>query len=68
MQRLIHKDIQCCGGEMLYAVRDLLGIADWYAGLAEPHLASAIARSAGCAVVVLAVTAGLNRLGFRLRL
>jgi len=27
-----------------------------------------MARSIGCAVVILAVTAGLNRLGFRLKL
>jgi predicted acyltransferase len=54
--------------EMLYSVRELLGIAGWYAGLAEASLASAIARPAACAVAVLAVTAGLNRAGFRLRL
>jgi hypothetical protein len=40
-----------------------------YGGLAGHHLAWAIARSAGCvAILLLGVTAGLNRLGFRLKL
>ncbi len=47
---------------------DLLGLDGWYFRLATPDLAHAMARSIGCAVVILAVTAGLNRLGFRLKL
>lgn len=54
--------------EMLPSVVDLLGIGNGYGRLAQPHLACAVARSAGCAVAVLAATAGINRLGFRLRL
>jgi len=47
---------------------DFVGLDDWYGGLAAPNLACAVARSAGCAAVLLCLTAGLNRLGFRLRL
>ena len=54
--------------EMLPSLLDLLRIGDWYGRLAGLHLASAVALSAGCALAVLAATAGLNRLGFRLRL
>ena len=54
--------------EMLPSLIQFAGAASWYGHLAQPHLANAMARSAGCAVVILAVTAGLNRLGFRLRL
>ena len=50
--------------EMMGAVLDLIHLGDWYGGLAEHTLAGAIARSAGCGVVLLAVTAGLNRIGF----
>lgn len=54
--------------EMMESVFDLLNWSDWYDGLAEHTLAGAIARSAGCGVVLLAITAGLNRIGFRLKL
>jgi predicted acyltransferase len=54
--------------EMMESVFDLLNWSDWYDGLAEHSLAGAIARSAGCGVVLLAITAGLNRIGFRLKL
>jgi predicted acyltransferase len=54
--------------EMHWSVFDLLGVGDWYSRLAEPDLAHAMARSIGGAVVILSVTAGLNRLGFRLKL
>ncbi len=50
------------------AALELVGLGGWYARLAEPDLAHAMARSIGCAVAILAVTAGLNRLGFRLKL
>lgn len=46
----------------------LLGLADWYHWLAGPDLVQAVARAAGCGVVILCMTAGLNRLGFRLKL
>lgn len=47
---------------------ELLHLGDWYDRLSGPHLANACARSIGCAVVVLAITALLNRIGFRLKL
>jgi heparan-alpha-glucosaminide N-acetyltransferase len=53
---------------MYWAIFTLLGLGDWYSRLAEPDLAHAMARSIGLAVVILALTAGLNRLGFRLKL
>jgi len=54
--------------EMQESVFDLLHLGDWYDGLAQGSLAGAIARSAGCGVVILLITAGLNRIGFRLKL
>jgi predicted acyltransferase len=54
--------------EMLPSLIDLAHLDGFYSGLAEHGLASAVARSAGCAAVLLFATAGLNRLGFRLKL
>jgi len=54
--------------EMMGSVLDLIHLGDWYGNLAEHTLAGAIARSAGCGIVLLALTAGLNRIGFRLKL
>jgi predicted acyltransferase len=54
--------------EGLPSTIDLLRLDDWYASLAAPGLAHAVARSAGSALVLLAATIGLNRLGFRLKL
>jgi heparan-alpha-glucosaminide N-acetyltransferase len=54
--------------EMHGSALDLVGLGGWYSRLAMPDLAHAMARSIGCAVVILALTAGLNRLGFRLKL
>ena len=59
--------------EMMESVMELISLGnwnmgDWYGGLAEHTLAGAIARSAACGLVLLAITAGLNRFGFRLRL
>ncbi|HEX4265364.1 MAG TPA: DUF5009 domain-containing protein [Verrucomicrobiae bacterium] len=54
--------------ETMGSVLDLVRLGEWYGGLAEHTLAGAIARSAGCGVLVLAITAGLNRIGFRLKL
>ncbi|MEN6333241.1 MAG: DUF5009 domain-containing protein [Phycisphaerales bacterium] len=53
---------------MLWFVLDLSRLGGWYGRLAEPHLANAVARSAGVAVVILAFSVVLNRLGFRLKL
>jgi predicted acyltransferase len=53
---------------MLPSLIDLSGLAEWYGQLATPHLLNAISRSLGCAMLVLGVTAGLNALGFRVRL
>ncbi len=53
---------------MLPSAVNLFGLDDWYSRLAEPDLAHAMARSMSCAVVILSVTAGLNRVGFRLKL
>lgn len=53
---------------VLWFVLDLLSLGEWYGGLAEPHLANAVGRSAGTAVVLLSFSVVLNRLGFRLKL
>ena len=45
----------------------LLHLDSWYASLAQAGLAHAVARSASCAVLILSLTALLNRAGFRLR-
>ncbi len=54
--------------EMVPSALDLFGLDGWYSRLAEPDLAHAMARSIGCAIVILAVSVGLNRIGFRLKL
>jgi len=54
--------------EMLPSALDLVHLDNAYDALAGGNLFTAIARSAGCAVVILCVTAGLNRAGFRLKL
>jgi predicted acyltransferase len=54
--------------EMLPSVIELLGLGVWYKHLAEPTLPCAIARSAGCAAIILLFSASLNRAGFRLKL
>jgi heparan-alpha-glucosaminide N-acetyltransferase len=54
--------------EMMYSVLDLVHLGNWYGSLSGPTLANAIARSVGCSIFVLLLTAGLNRLGFRLKL
>ena len=60
---------------LAYLISNLLpSVIDWlqlnndYAALATPHLFNALARSVGCAILILAATAGLNRAGFRLKL
>jgi heparan-alpha-glucosaminide N-acetyltransferase len=54
--------------EMSGSLFDALHLGDWYYRLSEPNLAAAITRSAACGVVILFISSGLNRLGFRLRL
>ncbi len=44
------------------------GLIEWYGRLAQPHLANAIGRSVGLAIFLIAITAILNRIGFRLKL
>ena len=52
--------------EMLPSFLDLTHLGNWYDALGDKSLFAGIARSAGCAAVLLCITAGLNRLGFRL--
>ncbi len=47
---------------------DWLKLWDWYGHVASPTLANAVTRSAICALLILLATAGLNRVGFRVRL
>ena len=54
--------------EMLPGLLDMLHLGDWYGGLSEFHLAGAIARSMICGAVILLVSVGLNRIGFKLKL
>jgi heparan-alpha-glucosaminide N-acetyltransferase len=49
-------------------VFELLHLDQWYVHLAQPGLANAIGRSLGCAIFILALSVGLNRIGFRLKL
>ena len=51
--------------DLFPSLLNALHLGGWYGRLAEPYLACAVLRSAGCAVVILAITAGLNRLGKR---
>ncbi|HTR40154.1 MAG TPA: DUF5009 domain-containing protein [Pseudomonadales bacterium] len=54
--------------EMQESVFHLLHLGNWYDVLSQGSLAAAIARSIACAVIILLITAGLNRIGFRLKL
>ena len=54
--------------ELLPSALDLVGLDRWYSGIGERGLGLAVARSAGCGVLLLATTVGLNRVGFRLKL
>lgn len=47
---------------------ELFHLDRWYARLAEANLVCAVSRSLGCAIVLLALTVLLNRIGFRLKL
>ena len=53
--------------EMLPGLIDALGLSPGYGHLALT-LPSAIARSAACGVLILVVSSGLNRIGFRIKL
>jgi heparan-alpha-glucosaminide N-acetyltransferase len=54
--------------EMLPSALELIHLDRWYGRLADPNLACAVARSAGCALAILTATALLNRAGYRLKL
>jgi heparan-alpha-glucosaminide N-acetyltransferase len=54
--------------EMLPSALAWSGLDNWYDRAGGINLTAAVARSAGCAAVILAVTALLNRFGFRLKL
>jgi predicted acyltransferase len=54
--------------EMLPSLLELIHLDNTYDALAGGSLGTSIARSAGCGVVILCVTAALNRAGFRLKL
>jgi predicted acyltransferase len=54
--------------EMMPSLLDNCNLGDWYWRLSQPNLACAVGRSVACGILVLALTAGLNRLGFRLKL
>jgi predicted acyltransferase len=54
--------------EMFPSVLEAVHLGDWYSGLAAHSLLAAVVRSATCGVLILLVTVGLNRVGFRLRL
>jgi heparan-alpha-glucosaminide N-acetyltransferase len=54
--------------EMLPSFLDLIHAGDAYGAMGDKSLFAGISRSAGCGIVLLAITSGLNRLGFRLAL
>jgi heparan-alpha-glucosaminide N-acetyltransferase len=54
--------------EMLPSVLAVAGLDTWYESLSQPTLPHAITRAASCAVVIMCLTTGLNRLSFRLKL
>jgi predicted acyltransferase len=54
--------------EMMESVLDLSHLNNWYARLAEPNLAHAMARSATCAAAILVITVIANRRGFMLKI
>ena len=54
--------------EAMESYLNVTGLSDWYDRLAGATLETAIARSLGIAILLLAVTALLNRVGFRLKL
>jgi hypothetical protein len=52
----------------MWPILSLLKLEDWYAHLAQPDLTHAVARSAGCALVIIIVSVLLNLAGLRLKL
>jgi heparan-alpha-glucosaminide N-acetyltransferase len=54
--------------EMLPSLFELLRVDPWYDKLGNISLAAAMGRSAATGAILLAVTVGLNRLGFRLKI
>ena len=55
-------------GMSIPSALDLLGLSSGYGRIGELGLGAAIARSASCALLILAFSVQLNRSGFRLRL
>jgi hypothetical protein len=54
--------------EMLPSVIELLNLGSAYDRLGGANVVTAVARSAGCALLVLAAATLINRAGFRLRI
>lgn len=54
--------------EALPSLLAVMHLSGWYHGLAQHNLTCAIARSVCCALMLLATTLGLNRIGFHVRL
>jgi len=54
--------------EMMPSALDLIGLGAFYGRLAQLSLAAAVIRSIGCAILILSVTASLNRIGFSVKL
>ena len=72
----IARPLAACGSGVLLAyllseffppLRDALHFDDWYDGLAT-SLPAIVLRSAGCSIFLLAITSGLSRLGFMVRI
>ena len=55
-------------GMSIPSALELLGLSGGYGRIGELGLGAAIARSASCALLILAFSVQLNRSGFRLRL
>jgi predicted acyltransferase len=54
--------------ELLPGLLGQLHLGDWYWRLGEPNLACAIMRAALCGGLILLLSVGLNRIGFKLKL
>ena len=54
--------------ELLPSLLEAVHLGDWYTSLAAGSLLAAVARSATCGILILLITVGLNRTGFRLRI
>ena len=54
--------------EMMPSLLDLCHGSGWYWHLSQVNLTCAVVRSAACGIGILALTAGLNRMGLRLKI